>query len=307
MDLPDCNDFFENSQKPDNFDSVRCAVEDFVKKHIDQDRNIVLVTSGGTTVPLESQTVRFIDNFSIGTRGATSAEYFLSSNYAVIFLHRKGSLKPFQRHFQHINFLDILLASGDDVIVQGDQKSRVHSILSQYDHVKSSELLLLVEFTTLGEYLYNLRAAAQILRSAQKRAMLYLAAAVSDFYIPAGQLPKHKIQSSDGALTISLQLVPKMLRPLVSSWVPNAFVTSFKLETDPLLLVPKAKQALKTYKHQVVIGNLLERRKFEVVIVTQDVERWFHLTEVEQKTGVEIESRLIDILTEMHNQFMEPA
>jgi phosphopantothenate-cysteine ligase len=36
---------------------------------------IVLVTSGGTTVPLEKNTVRFIDNFSTGDRGSTSAEY----------------------------------------------------------------------------------------------------------------------------------------------------------------------------------------------------------------------------------------
>ncbi len=42
-------------------------------------------------VPLEKQTVRFIDNFSAGTRGATSAEYFLDdkADYAVIFLHRQ--------------------------------------------------------------------------------------------------------------------------------------------------------------------------------------------------------------------------
>jgi len=32
-------------------------------------------------VPLESRTVRYIDNFSIGTRGATSAEYPFSRNY----------------------------------------------------------------------------------------------------------------------------------------------------------------------------------------------------------------------------------
>ena len=35
---------------------------------------VVLVTSGGTTVPLEKNTVRFIDNFSRGERGAASAE-----------------------------------------------------------------------------------------------------------------------------------------------------------------------------------------------------------------------------------------
>lgn len=31
--------------------------------------------SGGTTVPLETNTVRYLDNFSVGTRGAASAEY----------------------------------------------------------------------------------------------------------------------------------------------------------------------------------------------------------------------------------------
>jgi phosphopantothenate---cysteine ligase (ATP) len=35
---------------------------------------IVLVTSGGTAVPLEKQTVRFLDNFSTGNRGALSSE-----------------------------------------------------------------------------------------------------------------------------------------------------------------------------------------------------------------------------------------
>lgn len=38
---------------------------------------VVLVTSGGTTVPLERNCVRFLDNFSQGTRGALSAEAFL--------------------------------------------------------------------------------------------------------------------------------------------------------------------------------------------------------------------------------------
>ena len=35
---------------------------------------IVLVSSGGTAVPLEVNTVRFIDNFSTGERGAVSSE-----------------------------------------------------------------------------------------------------------------------------------------------------------------------------------------------------------------------------------------
>lgn len=34
--------------------------------------------------------------------------YFLSEGYHVIFLHRKGSLEPYKRHFTHLNFLDLL-------------------------------------------------------------------------------------------------------------------------------------------------------------------------------------------------------
>jgi len=50
-------------------------------------------------VPLERKTVRFIDNFSTGLRGAICAEYFLRNGYAVLFLYRKGSCFPFLRHF----------------------------------------------------------------------------------------------------------------------------------------------------------------------------------------------------------------
>ncbi|KAK4469087.1 hypothetical protein MN116_006675 [Schistosoma mekongi] len=56
---------------------------------------IVCITSGGTIVPLETNMVRYIDNFSTGLRGALSAEYFLRSNYAVLYFHRNGSFLPF--------------------------------------------------------------------------------------------------------------------------------------------------------------------------------------------------------------------
>lgn len=64
--------------------------------------------SGGTTVPLEHNTVRFVDNFSAGTRGAASAEYFLEHGYVVIFMHRLKSLEPFTRHFSGQKYMDML-------------------------------------------------------------------------------------------------------------------------------------------------------------------------------------------------------
>lgn len=62
------------------------------------------------------------------------------------------------------------------------------------------------------------------------------------------------MQSGHGAPTISLQIVPKMLAPLVSLWVPNAFVVSFKLETDENLLIVKSRDSLNKYKHKVTIA-----------------------------------------------------
>jgi len=56
---------------------------------------------------------------------------------------------------------------------------------------------------------------------------------------------------SDATPGILFSLVPKMLRPLTSIWAPHAFIVSFKLETDPELLLPKAQKALKTYNHDV--------------------------------------------------------
>lgn len=81
---------------------------------VPSDANIILVTSGGTTVPLETRTVRFIDNFSAGTRGAVSTEYFLRQSHRnyVIFMHRQHSFEPYSRHYSHsvncfLDFFDV--------------------------------------------------------------------------------------------------------------------------------------------------------------------------------------------------------
>lgn len=71
--------FFEDAPPPTT--SIDFSVQAFIRKHTPVDglqgRPIVCVTSGGTTVPLERRCIRFIDNFSGGTRGALSVEQFL--------------------------------------------------------------------------------------------------------------------------------------------------------------------------------------------------------------------------------------
>lgn len=94
--------------------------------------------------------------------------------------------------------------------------------------------------------------------------------AVSYFSAASLSQPEHKIQSGKGSLVIEMDQVPKVLRPMVQQWAPEGYIVSFKLETDEKLLIPKARAALERYGHQVVVGNDLHRRKFEVVFVEPD-------------------------------------
>jgi phosphopantothenate---cysteine ligase (ATP) len=278
--------WFESNPAPKSLKPHAALAREFIEFHVEasSDRRIVLVTSGGTTVPLENQTVRFIDNFSAGTRGATSAEYFLQEGYAVIFLHRQFSLLPYSRHYSHSTncFLDFMDDANGAVIVRPEYQEKMRHVLRQYQLAKKNRMLLLLPFTSVTEYLFELRSLAVLMQPLGSRALFYLAAAVSDFFIPRERMEEHKIQSSSDKpgtgkqLVINLDPVPKFLSTLVSSWAPReSMIVSFKLETDPSLLVSKAEQALDRYGHDLVIGNLLTTRKWEVVfIVKGDGERW---------------------------------
>lgn len=65
--------FFATTKPPEHFSEDICRIEAFITRHSGK-KDVVLVTSGGTTVPLEKKMIRFLDNFSAGTRGAISAE-----------------------------------------------------------------------------------------------------------------------------------------------------------------------------------------------------------------------------------------
>jgi phosphopantothenate---cysteine ligase (ATP) len=278
---------------------------------------VVLVTSGGTTVPLENQTVRFIDNFSAGTRGATSAEYFLENDYAVIFLHRQFSLLPYSRHYSHSTncFLDFLReGSNGSVVANEEYRTNMLSVLQKYNKAKENNQLLVLNFTTITDYLWMLREIATLMQPLGSKALFYLAAAVSDFFVPQDRMVEHKIQSSemdkpketisssaidDGEeddsrfetegehaptsiqskkLIVDLDPVPKFLKRLVDGWAPEGMIVSFKLETDPSILLSKAHQSLNRYQHHLVIGNLLTTRKWEVVFVSpMDPDRWIRV------------------------------
>lgn len=173
------------------------------------------------------------------------------AGYAVIFLTRKFSIQPFSLDLasqdpleacMHLFGCDAASAStctsaaasggGAGASPQVSPSIDTHSAayraaaaaVAAAASVRASGMLLTVPFTTLFEYMAYLRAIALSVAPFGRQVAFYLAAAVSDFYIPWRQLAEHKIQSDDGPLTLNLQRVPKMLGALRASWAPASFV-----------------------------------------------------------------------------------
>lgn len=215
----------------------------------------------------------------------------------MIFLHREETLKPFSRRFSHI--FDSLKVEGDKVICDLPRIKEAVELATQYKH-----RILYVSFSTLESYFFYLDEISRQLVPLKSRALLYLAAAVSDFYIEEEKLPTHKIQSSGGELNLRLSLAPKAIEKIVNKIVPEAYVVSFKLETDESILVDKSRAAIVKYGHELVIGNLLQTRKQHVVLVDARNTENIDLTEEQLKSGVEIEQTIIEKLRERHNLFM---
>lgn len=164
--------------------------------------------------------VRFLDNigagsyrnfcfcavfyFFQGSRGATSAEYFLQSGYAVIFMHRQFSVQPFSRHYSHstnpfLDFLEVeppppnLQPDGDPIedpriSVTPNKRQGLLRVLTAYKRVQALGLLHTLTFVTINDYLWLLRAVSQELAVMKRNSMVYLAAAVSDFFLPRQKL-----------------------------------------------------------------------------------------------------------------------
>lgn len=96
---------------------------------------------------------------------------------------------------------------------------------------KKDNLLLLLDFVTVHDYLFQLRLLAHCLQPLGSFALYYLAAAVSDFHIPPSRMSEHKIQSLGGGSTFTIVMdpVPKFLHHLVQKWAPTATIISFKV------------------------------------------------------------------------------
>jgi phosphopantothenate-cysteine ligase len=283
-------------------------------------QKVVVITAGGTKVPLEVNMVRFIDNFSKGERAAASAERFLEKGYNVIYLHREGTVMPFTGALRsHVSlslddkFLDKCSCSVGD---QGDSiyfetsalaTSEIAREINAYKKYKQENRIMFIPFDSVTSYLSLLQqVTVEVEQSGlSPTTMLYLAAAVSDFYIPKEKMVEHKIQSSKGGLTLELDDVPKMLRELTSRWCPSAFVVSFKLETDLELVVPKARRAIANYGVHLVVANQLQTRRDVVYLVSPSFPE--HITINRPPDEKAIEPVLVDRVIEQHIIFQRQA
>lgn len=357
---------------PNEKKELELALRAFVVRHEGHHRPIAVVTSGGTAADLELNSVRCLENFSTGLRGAISVEEFLKRGYAVIHLWRVGSASPYGRlasqsignQANHaISFASIgKLFAGDaeeeeeDQLVQSvleshqdpwladtnpkattssssaskrTQKgaegiklhrrilhsSTLHAALSERKAVIRENRLYTVPFRSVDEYLGKLKLCAESIRDSQSLAILYLAAAVSDFYVPKSQRSEHKIQSKHGGLTLELSPVPKVMGLLRSTWAPDAFVCSFKLETDKEILRSKAERAVEEYKCHMVVGNLLHTRHQQVSILapsrsdtddTSDVKSWPMKEIAKQRSSPSdaLEGLILEFVVQAHFEYI---
>ena len=110
-------------------------------------------------------------------------------------MHRQFSLQPFSRHYSHSThpFLDFLDVSDSpapgsngapDITVRPAERAQLLEVLSAYKTVQRAGTLLTLTFVTVNDYLWLLRAVSQEMGVLGRNCLYYLAAAVSDFFLP---------------------------------------------------------------------------------------------------------------------------
>ncbi len=113
-------------------------------------------------------------------------------------MHRQFSLQPFSRHYSHSThpFLDFLDFGGSEptsagepsgaahIVVRPAERAQLLDVLAAYKDAQNAGTLLTLTFVTVNDYLWLLRAVSHELSQLGRSCLYYLAAAVSDFFLP---------------------------------------------------------------------------------------------------------------------------
>jgi phosphopantothenate-cysteine ligase len=189
-------------------------------------------------------------------------------------------------------FLSHLKVEEENISINTENPLEIAEIAKDirfHQEMVQSNRIFSIPFESVVDYLEVLEYISKQVNALGERVMFYLAAAVSDFYIPMAKMVEHKIQSSSGNLLLDLDPVPKMLSVLRKDWAPKSFIVSFKLETDEELVIHKAKRAIINYNVDVVIANQLHTRR-DVVHLVSSADRSLSFTVVDIRRPAEVES-----------------
>lgn len=205
----------------------------------------VLLTSGGTKVPIDS--VRHIGNMSRGTFARAIGMQGLDSGWNLDFVYADGTRAP---HLLDVDIFDELYDTTDRIL----------------------EIKRIVQPSRYASWVYKDFNSYQSLLDARIEAfqpdVIVLAAAVSDY----GTVPfDGKIRSKDN-LTIHLEPLPKIISG-IRKRAPNALLVGFKLLVDSTEdeLVAEAALSIINNDCDLVVANDLSdirRAEHKVCLVT---------------------------------------
>ena len=118
--------------------------------------------------------------------------------------------------------------------VKDEHTSHLLNTVQTYQQMTREGRLLQIDFSTLVDYLHLLRACSLILSRAGRNSMLYLAAAVSDFYIPRDKMvmiPTHEVQTQNllqtWGMSLSYVVVFLFVGTVSQVWLPVKLFASF--------------------------------------------------------------------------------
>ncbi|XP_952347.1 uncharacterized protein TA12810 [Theileria annulata] len=197
---------------------------------------IIIITSGGTTVNLDHFGIRFIDNFSTGTRGSEIAEFFLMNDYLVIFISRRNCNLPFlkslfnnDKPYQLLDSFSVTNDSSFKFEPTEEFKSLVLRDLNSYKQYKSR--LFLQYFTTLSEYRESLNVIIKCCNKFKENVAYCLVAAASDFKFSYDSLMKEKF-SSKNVVNLVLEPLPKVRKMIREICGDYPMLCCFKMSTN---------------------------------------------------------------------------
>ncbi|TYZ63713.1 hypothetical protein PybrP1_003682 [[Pythium] brassicae (nom. inval.)] len=276
------DDFFAKTT-PDprwELERVEKRVGDFVRSQLDagsRRRGIALVTAGATIVPLDAHNDKFVDLSAKAQeqQGPACAEYLLQLGYAVIFVHREGSMQPFTRHFQEYiqsgAFMDMFHMREDGLVLEGldlAQQLKVQNVTLLYNDAK--DRLLNVSFATVQQYLLLLRLTTKAMDAADNRGIVILAATVMDFYVPTHESAAERAKKSKGEFSVNFVRVPNLIKRVRKDWCPKAFLVTLKHELQDGQKIEAAHLAVEKYGIDVIAGSYRHADAHnEILLITE--------------------------------------